>query len=259
MKLKKDSASLVALRALLAGILCVMMILSAVSCGKDLSAFPEENSRTEDAGPEPSDGAGKEEKWAFYVYMVGSDLESAHLDQLSKFTKTLVEEEAKKQEQEYNDTVAERLRTFTEEVYAEGLELPGALFNKTEYQEKNDEEPDPDATGYATYSLDLMLGEEIPEGVEFVIQTGGTRRWQSPLVNPNRSQRFVIDCDGIGEVSNEPIVNMADPETLEDFIVFCKEYYPAQHEVLLFWDHGGGYSGFGMDEIFGKRCFSAPA
>ena len=43
MKLKKDSASLVALKALLAGILCVMTILSAVSCGKDLSAFPEDN------------------------------------------------------------------------------------------------------------------------------------------------------------------------------------------------------------------------
>lgn len=33
-------------------------------------------------------------------------------------------------------------------------------------------------------------------------------------------------------------LDMSDPATLRQFIVFCQKYYPAEHTVLTLWDHG---------------------
>ena len=44
---------------------------------------------------------------------------------------------------------------------------------------------------------------------------------------------------------------MVEPETLSDFIQFCKSEYPADRYILVLWDHGGGsLTGYGYDEIF---------
>ena len=33
--------------------------------------------------------------------------------------------------------------------------------------------------------------------------------------------------------------------------LFCKTEYPADHTMVLFWNHGGGAFGYGSDELFG--------
>ena len=37
--------------------------------------------------------------------------------------------------------------------------------------------------------------------------------------------------------------SMGDERTLEGFLRFAKEGFPADHRMLLFWDHGGGSLG----------------
>ena len=229
------------LKRILLLLLCLPVSLSAVSCGKALPAFPGETEITE----EPT------AKWSIYLYLVGSDLESRDLDQLSKLTNTLVGEEAKAEEEAYDKKVADRIKQFTAEVTAEGVDLPNSLYSKAAPKKTSEKNTDVDAIGFGSYSLDLLMNSEIPEGVQFVVQTGGAKRWQSAYVNPNRSQRFLIDCDGTVELTNDVVANMANPDTLEEFLVFCKEYFPAEHEMALFWDHGGAYGGFGIDEIYG--------
>jgi hypothetical protein len=43
-------------------------------------------------------------------------------------------------------------------------------------------------------------------------------------------------------------VNMGDPQTLTNFIQWGISSYPADKYALIFWDHGGGWIGFGGDE-----------
>ncbi len=43
-------------------------------------------------------------------------------------------------------------------------------------------------------------------------------------------------------------VNMASYETLKDFIVFCKKWYPAERYMLLLYDHGAGWEGACVDK-----------
>ncbi|MCR4402388.1 MAG: clostripain-related cysteine peptidase [Firmicutes bacterium] len=40
----------------------------------------------------------------------------------------------------------------------------------------------------------------------------------------------------------ETEVDMADPASLRDFVAWCMASYPAQHYVLVLWDHGDGWT-----------------
>ena len=52
---------------------------------------------------------------------------------------------------------------------------------------------------------------------------------------------------------------MGDGDTLKDFLSFCLENYPAEHRMVIFWDHGGGTtSGVAMDENFDRDTLSLP-
>jgi hypothetical protein len=42
--------------------------------------------------------------------------------------------------------------------------------------------------------------------------------------------------------------NMGDPNTLLQFITFGQSYLPAEHYLLVLWDHGGGFYGVCLDE-----------
>lgn len=43
-------------------------------------------------------------------------------------------------------------------------------------------------------------------------------------------------------------INMGDSQTLQDFIAYVKNHYPAERYLLSFYDHGGGWSGVCWDD-----------
>jgi len=51
-----------------------------------------------------------------------------------------------------------------------------------------------------------------------------------------------VVLDDLGEI------NMGNPETLQHFLQYSKENYPAQHYVLAFYNHGGGWRGTCWDK-----------
>ena len=213
------------------------------------------HSPEEDAAIEAMEPYGEDDTWAFYVYLIGSDLESDGMDNLALITKLMTEDKASeisaaKKEQRNAD-----LLKFVSELQAQGMEPPAILYQPTiNYGNYADEitEDDPDTEGAASYNLKQMLSLELPENIRIIIQTGGAKRWQIPFINPNRTQRFLLDGQGIHEVFSIPAVHMSDPDNLADFLSWSIEKYPADHSVVILWDHGGGYSGFGRDEIFGN-------
>ncbi len=40
--------------------------------------------------------------------------------------------------------------------------------------------------------------------------------------------------------ATRPELDMSDPDTLKDFIIYCQRNYPAERTVLTLWNHGGG-------------------
>jgi len=52
---------------------------------------------------------------------------------------------------------------------------------------------------------------------------------------------------GVETVADWGPTNMGDPQTLNDFVDFCKTNYPADNYALTLSDHGRGYAGFCFD------------
>jgi len=90
--------------------------------------------------------------------------------------------------------------------------------------------------------------------VNVVFCLGGASAWHCADINPQRpvmcalsKQNGQVSLQHIGYTDNR---NMADSETLLQFLREAPEQYPADSYSLVFWNHGGGpIVGFGHDEL----------
>ena len=130
--------------------------------------------------------------------------------------------------------------------------------------------------GMLTWNLVQILEADIPEDVNVIIMTGGTREWKTEPEYLDGAEKIGVDAvnqfwicsgknaenaenghgkmtllEGPEELAN---VSMIEPETLQGFLDFAAENYPAQMYDLILWDHGGGpRGGFGSDELFDEE------
>ncbi|MBO4288663.1 MAG: leucine-rich repeat protein, partial [Lachnospiraceae bacterium] len=108
--------------------------------------------------------------------------------------------------------------------------------------------------GNATLDMYEMEDSGLdPEKSNLLLYTGGCRSWKADIPS---NQNCVIDMRLPEEerivAATEGSADMGLPETLSSFINFCTKYYPAEHYMLILWDHGGGpLKGYGNDELFG--------
>ena len=222
------------------------------------------------------EGHDPKETWAVYLYMCGSDLESGGTQQVSEITSLLVGDEAEEYSESQYKRIKEQVLKFVGELKEKNVSLPESIYRQgpedlsvaesydSEEQDgminislsisgeesEADEDDDIDFLGAGSEDLEELMSVQLPENVTFVIQTGGAGRWKRPGINPNKSQIFTYSADGFKKVSDEPVKNMGDPQTLEEFLTFCRDRYPADHKMALFWNHGAGCFGYGTDEIF---------
>ena len=113
--------------------------------------------------------------------------------------------------------------------------------------------------GFATDDLNELMQVTLPENVTFVIQTGGASEWQNDTISADSINRFVYTGDNFELVDELEQANMGDPNTLSDFLSFCNENYPADHKMVLFWDHGGGSTtGAALDENYDDDSLTLP-
>ena len=104
--------------------------------------------------------------------------------------------------------------------------------------------------GMATQDIREILNATLSDNVRVVIQTGGTRKWQTSAIASDHSQRFLVENGALTLVDDSlGQLDVTDPQTLEDFITFCNTNYPANRNMLILWNHGSGaVYGFGYDE-----------
>jgi len=108
--------------------------------------------------------------------------------------------------------------------------------------------------GMGTSDLQEMLGADLGDNVNLVVYTGGCKQWKNNVVSSSDNQIYQV-VDGKLKVLDKDAgeVAMTDPDTLGDFIKYCDKKFPANRNMLIFWDHGGGsISGYGYDEKFAR-------
>lgn len=105
--------------------------------------------------------------------------------------------------------------------------------------------------GYATKNLDALKSVKLPENVKFLIETGGAEKWHSKDIPSDALGLYVYDNTGFHELEQLPDANMSEAQTLQDFLRYGEEHFPADKRMLVLWDHGGGsLGGICADERF---------
>ena len=104
--------------------------------------------------------------------------------------------------------------------------------------------------GMATKDLMEMSNATIGSNVNVIVYTGGCKRWNNSVISSTTNQIYKVESGGMRCVyQNAGSPAMTDPNTLQSFITWCAQSYPANRNLLIFWDHGGGsISGYGYDE-----------
>lgn len=109
----------------------------------------------------------------------------------------------------------------------------------------------------ATIDILEMLDVNLPENVTVVMQTGGAAHWWIDELNGELMRRLLYNSKDLYILEGTPYASMGDTDTLEDFLAFCEDNYPADHKALIFWDHGGGSgSGVCFDEVYDYEYLS---
>lgn len=62
------------------------------------------------------------------------------------------------------------------------------------------------------------------------------------------AKRFLVKNGSLQQLADLGEIDTAAPSNLASFIGWGVHAYPAAHYMLILWDHGGGWQGFGVDE-----------
>ena len=197
---------------------------------------------------------GKDETWTICIYMVGSDLEDMgnnYLSELTKFeTNKIAEENLLNREEKYY----KNLERYKNELQDSGLDLPKFFYNPSiPVESYEDERYYTERPGYGSSDIEDITSGDWGDNIKIVIQTGGARKWDNQMMNPNRTQRFLYHKGIFKEVSNEALKDFSNPDTLSEFLDFCKNEYASDHRMLILWNHGSGPFGYGSDSIYRNK------
>ncbi|MBO4395847.1 MAG: hypothetical protein J5819_05830 [Eubacterium sp.] len=113
--------------------------------------------------------------------------------------------------------------------------------------------------GFATTDLDELTEVTLPDNVTVIIQAGGASAWQNDMISADQITRLKYQGNSLEVIDELDQANMGDSETLADFLSFCNKDYPADHKMVVFWDHGGGStSGASYDENYDGDYLTIP-
>ncbi len=84
------------------------------------------------------------------------------------------------------------------------------------------------------------LSYDLPQNVNVVVETGGSRKWNTADIYPEYLQDFEVQKNGIRLVNQKPSENMGSSSTLSSFFEWGMDSYPADNYIGVIWDHGGG-------------------
>lgn len=94
----------------------------------------------------------------------------------------------------------------------------------------------------ATEDLEEMENGHLPPNASVIVQMGGAQQWHNSLGNANGTMRYLYNSDGFSTLEEMPYQDMGDQSTLQDFLAYSAQY-PAEHKMVIIWDHGGGTLG----------------
>ena len=103
----------------------------------------------------------------------------------------------------------------------------------------------------ASADLNEMLEASTGKNMRFIVQTGGSRKWNNDYVNADYIERWEISNGKRTRLAQLPLVSLAEGATVRNFLKWGVENYPAARMGVIFWGHGmGTVTGVCRDSLF---------
>ena len=103
--------------------------------------------------------------------------------------------------------------------------------------------------GAATLNLSEIEDVSLPDNIKILVMAGGTKHWQNEFIKGKSTALYLFDNNGLRKLQDSPQKDMGSGKTLASFLKYGKDNFPADHRMLIFWNHGGGSAnGVCLDE-----------
>jgi len=114
------------------------------------------------------------------------------------------------------------------------------------------------AAGYASSDItEILKVSGQPDDVNVVIETGGAKCWKTTHgINKSYLERYHVANKSLVRDSQETKANMGLTSTLQSFITWGVQTYPADRISLILWNHGGAMRGVCYDENYSSDCLT---
>lgn len=98
---------------------------------------------------------------------------------------------------------------------------------------------------------EILSVQNQPEDVNFIIQTGGSTKWNSKYnISSNKLGRYHVENNKLVLDSTLTNSSMGNGATLESFLNWGIESYPAEKTGVILWNHGGAMNGVCYDDNY---------
>ena len=104
---------------------------------------------------------------------------------------------------------------------------------------------------YDLYEIDSVYGK--PDDVNIVVEAGGSKSWHSyysSVIDASKLNRFHLTNGTYVQDEQITNANMGKSSTLQSFLEWGIDTYPAEKYALILWNHGGGLAGCCQDENY---------
>ncbi|MBQ1503731.1 MAG: peptidase C11, partial [Clostridia bacterium] len=102
--------------------------------------------------------------------------------------------------------------------------------------------------GMATNDIAEMANAKYSDKVNVLVYTGGCKGWKNKIISNSVNQIYHVGEGGKIRrlVEDDGKDALTKPATLTRFIKYATQNFPANRNILILWDHGGGsITGFG--------------
>ena len=115
----------------------------------------------------------------------------------------------------------------------------------------------PNNAGYASGDLDEILSVSgKPSNVNIIVETGGAKAWAKSQIPSNKLARWEIDNGSMVKKEELNNASMGLQSTLQSFLEWGLNTYPAKKMGLIMWNHGGALDGCCYDENFSNDALT---
>jgi hypothetical protein len=115
---------------------------------------------------------------------------------------------------------------------------------------------DNDLERFALQDLNEMMTVGSSSGFRIVVEVDRSPGYDNEPIGGlgdfAGTKRVLVQQGKLDQIEDLGEVDLAHPKALSDFLAWGVQKYPADRLAVVFWDHGGGWTGFGVDETTGQ-------